>query len=64
MLDQVQDITVKTRTGTAHNDHTPPIQATVINLAVTHHIDHIIDHPHIGVLQLTNPEITVDHTHD
>ena len=48
-----------------HNDdHTPPIEATVIDLTMTHHIDHITDHPHIEVLQRINPEITVDHTHN
>ena len=31
---------------------------------VTHHTNLITDHPHIEVLQLTNPEITVDHAPD
>ena len=51
-------------TGAAHDAHTPPIEVTAIDLATTHHIDLITDHPHIEVLQLTTPEITVDHTHD
>ena len=51
-------------TGTGHNNHTPPIEATVINPAMTHHLNHITDHPCIEVLQLTNPEIAVDHTPD
>ena len=52
-------------TGAAHNDHTPPIEAAATNLTVTYHIDHIAHHPHIEVLQLTNPEIAVvDHTHN
>ena len=42
----------------------PPIEATAINLTMTHHIDLIADHPHIEVLQHINPEITVGHTHD
>ena len=50
--------------GTAHNAHTPPIEVTAINLAVTHHINHITVHPHIEVLQLTTPEITVDLAHN
>ena len=48
----------------AHNDHAPPIEATAIYLATTCHINLITDHPDIEVLQLINPEITVDHTHD
>ena len=51
-------------TGAAHNAHAPPIEVTAINLTVTHHIYHIADHPHIEVLQLTTPEIIVDHAHD
>ena len=51
-------------TGMAHDDHTPSIEATAINLPVTHHIDHITDHPHLEVLQFTTPEIAVDHTHE
>ena len=51
-----------TTTGAVHDDHAPPIEATAINLATTHYINHIADNPHIEVLQLTNPEITVDHT--
>ena len=31
---------------------------------MTHHIDHIADHPHIEVLQLTSQEITADHSHN
>ena len=50
--------------GAAHNDCTPSIEATAIDLATTCHIDYITDHPHIEVLQLINPEITVDHTHN
>ena len=51
-------------TGAAHSDHAPPIEATAINLAMTHHIDLIADHPHIEVLQLINPEIGVGYTQD
>ena len=50
--------------GAAHNDCIPPIEATTIDPAVTCHINHITDRSHIEVLQLINPEITVDHTHD
>ena len=50
--------------GAAHDDHPPPIEATAIDLAMTHHIDCIADHPDIEVLQLTNPAITADHAHD
>ena len=51
-------------TGASHHDHAPPIDDTTINLTMTHNIDHITDHPHIEVLQLFIPEITVGHTHD
>ena len=37
-----------------HDDHAPPVEATAIGPTGTHHI---ADHPHIEVLQLTNPEI-------
>ena len=49
--------------GVGHYAHTPHIEITAINPAVTHPIDLIADHPHITVLQLTNPEIIVDHIH-
>ena len=48
-------------TGAAHDAHTPPIKVTAINPAVAHYTNHITGHPHIEVLQLTTPEITVDH---
>ena len=51
-------------TGATHNDLTPHIEATAIDLTMTHHIDHITDHPHIEALQVINPEITVGHIHD
>ena len=51
-------------TRAAHDNHAPPIEATNIDPTATHHINHISDHPHIEVLQLTNPEIAVDHTPD
>ena len=38
-------------TGAAHDAHAPPIEATAISLALTHHINHITDHPYIEVLQ-------------
>ena len=50
--------------GATHSNHAPPIEATAIDLAMTHHINHIADHSQIKVLQLINPEIAVDHTHD
>ena len=50
-------------TGVAHDDLTPPIETTAIHLAMTHHINHITDHPHIEALQVINPEITVGHIH-
>ena len=53
-----------TTIGAAHNDHAPPIDATATDLAMTHHINCVADHPHIEVLQLTNPEIAGDHAHD
>ena len=36
-------------TGTAHTNHTSPIEPTAMNLPAAHHIDHITDQPHIGV---------------
>ena len=51
-------------TGAAPDILTPPIEATAINLTVTHHIDHITDHPCIGTLQVINPQITVGHIQD
>ena len=51
-------------TGAAHDDHALPIEVIAINPTMTNHINHITDHPHIEVLQLTNPEIKVDHAHD
>ena len=51
-------------TGAAHNAHALPIEVIGINLAMTYHINHITDHPHIEDLQLTTPKITVDHSHD
>ena len=44
-------------TGAAHNNCALPIEATTIDLTMTHHIDYITDHPHIEGLQLINPEI-------
>ena len=51
-------------TGAAHNDLTPSIEATAIDLTVTHCIDHIADHPHTEALQVISPEIAVGHIHD
>ena len=51
-------------TAAAHKNHSPPIEATAIDPIMTHYINHIAVHPQIEVLQLTNPEITVDHIHD
>ena len=51
-------------TVAAHDTHTPPTEVTAINLAMTYHINHITDHPHKEVPQLTTPEITVDHAHN
>ena len=40
------------------------IETTAIDFAVTHHINHITDHPLIEAPQVINPEITVGHIHD
>ena len=50
-------------TGAAHDDISLPIEATVIDLTTTQHIDHIADHPHIEALQGIDPGITVGHIH-
>ena len=51
-------------TGGAHDAHAPPIDVTAIDPTAAHHTDHITDYPPVEVLQLTTPEIIVDHTHD
>ena len=51
-------------TGADHDDLTPPIEATATDLAMTHHIDYITDHPCIEALQVIDPEITVGHIHN
>ena len=59
-----QDIGIITATpGVAHDAHAPHTEITAINPAMTHHTDLITDHPHTEVLQLTTPEIRVDHIH-
>ena len=50
--------------GAVQYDHTPPTEATTIDCTTPHHINHIRDHPDIEVLQLTNPEVAVDHAHN
>ena len=40
-------------TGVAHDICTPPIEATAIDLTMTHHTDHITDHPHIESPQVS-----------
>ena len=50
--------------GVAHDAHTPHIGITAINPTSTHHTYLITDHPHMEVLQLTTPEIEVDHAHN
>ena len=50
--------------GVAHNAQAPHIEITAIDPAIMHHINHTADHPCIEVLQLTTPEIVVDHAHD
>ena len=51
-------------TVVAHDAHALPIEVTTINLAMTHHIDCTTDHPHIEVLNLSTPEMTVGHAHN
>ena len=55
---------ITTTTGAYHDAHTLPIEATAIGPSTTHHTDHIANHPGVEVLQLTTPEIVVDHAHD
>ena len=47
----------------AHNTHTPHTEITAMDPTVTHHTNLTTDHLHIDVLQLTTPEIIVDHVH-
>ena len=49
--------------GVAHNTNIPHIDITVINPTTTDHTNLIANHPHIGVPQLTTPEIIGDHIH-
>ena len=49
-------------TEIAHDDPTHATEGTVTDLNVTHHINHITDHPNIKVLQVINPAIVVGHT--
>ena len=53
-----------TTAGAAHNDLTQPTEDAATDLTMTHHTDHIADHPHIEVLQVIGPEITVYHIND
>ena len=49
--------------GVTHDAHAPHIEIAAIDPSTPHHTDLIPDHPHIEVLQLTTPEIIVDHIH-
>ena len=51
-------------TGAVHNDLSQPTEDTAKDLAMTHHTDHITDHPNIKALQVINPGITVGHIHE
>ena len=51
-------------TGAAHDNLTPPIVATPIDLATKHHTDHLAGQAHIEALQVINPKITVGHIHN
>ena len=61
-LDHNTGIDIAT-TEAAHDDLTQPIEDTVTDLTVTHCHGHIADHPCIAALLVTDPEITVGHTH-
>ena len=50
-------------TEAAHNDLAQPRKDTAIDLIVTHHTDHIADHPNIEALQVIDHEIVVGHIH-
>ena len=51
-------------TEAAHDDLSQPKEDTAKDLAMTHCTSHIADHPHITPLWVTDPKITVCHTHD
>ena len=51
-------------TGATHDDLTQPTEDTATDLAMTHHIIHITDHPNIKALQVINPEVAVYHICD
>ena len=59
-LDHNTEVDVTT-TGAVHDDLTQPTEDTATDLAMTHHTNHITDHPNIEALQVINPEITVGH---
>ena len=48
-------------TEVVHNDLVQPLEA---DLPMTHCTGHTADPPNITALQVTNPKITVGHTHD
>ena len=58
------DIGITTATpGVAHDAHTSHIEITAIDPTAAHHTDLIADHPYTEFLQLTTPEIIVNHVH-
>ena len=51
-------------TEAAHGDLTQPTDDMAIDLAMTHHINHNTDHPHIEALLVIDPEVIVGHIHN
>ena len=52
-----------TTTGAVHYNLTQLTEDTATDLTMTHHTNHIIDHPNIKALWVVNAEITVGHIH-
>ena len=62
-LDHNTEIDAPT-TEIAHDVLTQPTEDTTTDITMTHHTNHITDHPHITALQVIDPKIAVGHTHD
>ena len=50
--------------GAVHDDLTQPTEDAATDLVMTHHTDHITDHPNIKALQVIDPKIALDHIQD
>ena len=51
-------------TGAVHHNSAQPTEDAATSLVMTHHADHIRDHPNIKAPQVIDPEIAVGHIHE